>query len=103
MAGESWSEINNGITGLNVGSIAIDPPRTPSTLYAGTLGDGGVFKSDNYAESWREVNFGFLGNSVQAIAIDPKTPTTLYAGTLESGVYKSSNGGGGPGTGLAMD
>src|SRR5437762_1254015 len=32
--------------------------------------------------------------TVNAIAIDPQTPTTLYAGTLGGGVFKSSNGGG---------
>src|SRR5258708_30852181 len=31
---------------------------------------------------------------VRAFAIDPLTPTTLYAGTLGGGVFKSANGGG---------
>ena len=31
---------------------------------------------------------------VLALAIDPKTPATLYAGTHDGGVFKSTNGGG---------
>src|SRR5438105_1975446 len=32
------------------------------------------------------------GGDVRALAIDPQTPTTLYAGTL-NGVFKSTDGG----------
>jgi photosystem II stability/assembly factor-like uncharacterized protein len=34
------------------------------------------------------------GGRINALAIDPLTPTTLYAGTRHSGVFKSTNGGG---------
>jgi disulfide bond formation protein DsbB len=34
------------------------------------------------------------GGMVYALAIDPTTPSTLYAGTLGFGVFKSTNGGG---------
>jgi hypothetical protein len=34
------------------------------------------------------------GGRINALAIDPVSPTTLYAGTLEGGVFKSTNGGG---------
>jgi hypothetical protein len=33
------------------------------------------------------------GGIVSALAIDPTTPTTLYAGTFGSGVFKSTTGG----------
>src|SRR5207249_1145432 len=32
--------------------------------------------------------------SVYALAIDPRAPSTLYAGTSANGVYKSTDGGG---------
>ena len=38
-------------------------------------------------------SIGPEGGLVQAVAIDPATPTTLYAGTYGSGVFKSTNGG----------
>src|SRR5258708_38002655 len=34
------------------------------------------------------------GGSIFTLAIDPASPTTLYAGTLYTGVFKSTNGGG---------
>ncbi len=33
------------------------------------------------------------GASVRAIAVDPNTPATIYAGTLISGIFKSTDGG----------
>jgi len=36
---------------------------------------------------------GPYGGTITALAIDPQTPTTLYAGTLVGGVYKSADGG----------
>ena len=34
------------------------------------------------------------GGNIFALAIDPKTPTTLYAGTYGGGVFKRLDGGG---------
>ncbi len=36
---------------------------------------------------------GPAGAVVKSLAIDPATPTTIYAGTANAGVYKSTNGG----------
>jgi len=84
---------SHGPVGASVTALAIDP-RTPSTLYAGTL--DGVFKSTDGASSWQAVNTGFpykpdFFYGVFALAIDPSTPSTLYAGTLD-GVFKSTDG-----------
>ena len=56
------------------------------------LDGGGVRKSDNGGAGWTAVNSGLTNTYIRVLAIDPKTPTTLYAGTYE-GVFKSSNGG----------
>jgi hypothetical protein len=37
--------------------------------------------------------YGPAGGQVSAVAIDPKTPTTLYAGTPDGGLFKSTDGG----------
>ena len=60
-------------------ALAIDP-TTPSTLYAGTGGDG-VFKSTDSGGSWRRSTRACPTLHVDALAIDPTTPSTLYAGT----------------------
>ena len=40
------------------------------------------------------ISIGPYGGSVHALAIDPRTPTTLYAGAAYAGVVKSTDGGG---------
>src|SRR5262245_14846515 len=40
------------------------------------------------------ISHGPFGGHVKIIAIDPQTPSTLYAGTVGGGVFRSSNGGG---------
>src|SRR5262245_66325851 len=42
----------------------------------------------------RWTSHGPEGGPVRVLAVDPGTPTTLYAGTNGSGVFKSTNGGG---------
>ena len=44
--------------------------------------------------NWSLVNSGLTSSSFQALAIDPKTTTTLYAGTDGKGIFKSMDGGG---------
>ena len=36
---------------------------------------------------------GFLPYYVNALAIDPRNPTTLYAGTYSRGIFRSTDGG----------
>ena len=43
--------------------------------------------------TWTSI--GPEGAIVEAVVIDPTTPTTLYAATLDGGVFKSTNAGGG--------
>src|SRR5437870_7952575 len=38
-------------------------------------------------------SLGPEGGAVLALAIDPRSPSTLYAGTRSGGVFKSTNGG----------
>jgi photosystem II stability/assembly factor-like uncharacterized protein len=38
-------------------------------------------------------SIGPEGGTISSLAIDPKTPTTFYAGTDGGGVFKSTNGG----------
>src|SRR5512139_2065306 len=41
------------------------------------------------AADWTSI--GPYGGNVTALAIDPRTPTTLYAGTDRGGIFKSTN------------
>ncbi len=65
--------------------IAIGPTAFP--MYAGT---SGVYKLTSATGQWQPA--GLDGINVFSLAVDPKTPTTLYAGTT-SGLYQSPDGG----------
>ncbi len=54
---------------------------------------GGIFGfyADAFALNWKSI--GPEGGTVLSFAVDPQTPTTVYAGTLNGGVFKSRDGG----------
>jgi len=94
---------SNGPYGGPVSQVAINPIE-PNIMYAAVSsvdsyeGYGkGVFKSTDGGETWSPSSTGLTNLSIITIAIDPKTPSTLYAGTSEaggpSGLFKSVNGG----------
>src|SRR5437773_7234957 len=78
----------NGPHSETINALAIDP-QTPTTLYAGSSGDG-VFKSTDGGGSWSAVNTGLSTPCgavwVNVLAIDVQTPTTSYATSSCSGV-----------------
>ena len=64
----------------------------PNVLIAGTF--NGVFRSDNSGDSWTQLpTYNTPGLvHVESLAIDPRTPSTIYAGTWYL-PYKSTDGG----------
>src|SRR5207249_3977118 len=99
-AGVTSGAVNTGLTSLYVRAL-VTSPLTPTTLYAGTTRfsypeswtGGAVFKSTDGGESWSIVNTGLHAPVVGALAIDPKVPSTVYAGTGTAGAFKSTDGG----------
>jgi len=86
--GDSWTKMD--LSNASVYALVIDPENS-NTLYAGTFlgsGSGDVFKSTNSGQSWDSTE---LNNSIYTLAIDPDGK--LYAGTYNSGVFKSEDGG----------
>jgi photosystem II stability/assembly factor-like uncharacterized protein len=84
---------------VDILTLTIDP-QTPTTLYAGTAVSseqprGPVFKSTDGGATWRSSSVGLRPDRfISALAIDPKIPTTLYAGSVEGGgVFRSIDGG----------
>jgi hypothetical protein len=71
----------------DITALVLDP-RTPATLYAGTL-TRGVLRS---TDAWTWTATGLTGARITALAIDPETPGTLYAATSDRGVVKSTDG-----------
>jgi len=102
--GKNWNAVNAGLTAFFVQALAIDPIN-PATIYAGTRASNvfregasktavdGVFKSTDGGETWAQHNRGISRPFIQTLAIDPRKPSTLYAGTDVDGVFKSMDGG----------
>jgi|GEM_PF-1816557 len=84
--GSTWSQINNGITDLNVTSLlAID-----GYLFAG--GNGGqVFISENNGGEWKLA--GTLGSNTSQVKSIISTNGYIFAGTFASGIFRSGNNG----------
>ncbi len=99
--GGSWTAANTGLSGQFVYGLAIDP-TTPTTIYVGTVYTGtgnlpvyNVYKSTDGGGTWNGSITGLpiTAGIVNVLAINPVNPTTLYAGTANSGVFMSTNGG----------
>src|SRR5438445_721341 len=99
--GESWHGTSVAVGGpypaIPVAGIVFDP-QIPGTAYA--AGGGGIVKTIDGGSTWRTIIAGFPANAgIRSIAIDPKIPTTLYAGIVPNsasqarGVFKSTDGG----------
>ncbi len=87
--GDSWTVINNGLSGTYVYDIAVDP-LAAANVYAAT--SDGAYKSSDSGDSWTPLSVGPGGNSVYSMDIDPIAPAIVYAGANDA-VYKSSDGG----------
>jgi photosystem II stability/assembly factor-like uncharacterized protein len=90
--GANWVGVNCGIPNfpfLSVSALAVDP-QTPGTVYAAMAPEygGGLWKSIDEGANWRSV---FPGK-VYAVAINPRNPTTIYAGA-HGGLARSTDGG----------
>jgi len=93
-SGASWAPISTGLPGGSgtLGVLGLDP-HSPGILYVTFLANGsggGLFKSTNDGANWTPTS---LSGQVVALAIDPLVPARLYAGTLDQGVFNSTDGG----------
>jgi photosystem II stability/assembly factor-like uncharacterized protein len=85
-AQQSWKAVGAGIRNLSIPAFAAS--ATTAEIYAGLY--GGIVKTTDSGQTWpRLLNSG----AFIALAVDPSTPSTVYAGTLGFGFYKSANSG----------
>jgi len=90
--GQTWSQVNNGITNLYVGTLFMHP-ENPDILLAGSgnnaYPDGaGVFLTTNGGASWETV----LRDGVQSVEFSSTDPNIAYAGN-PGFIYRSEDGG----------
>jgi photosystem II stability/assembly factor-like uncharacterized protein len=90
--GQSWTQINQGLTNLYVGTLFMHP-QNPDILLAGAgnntyLEGGGVFLTTNGGAQWQRV----LQDNVQAVEFAASDPQIAYAGN-PGFIYRSQDGG----------
>jgi len=101
--GTSWTQVNTGLTNLNITSIAVGwsysaqfDVTADSNIFVGT--PAGVFRNTISGGSWTAVNTGLNDLNVRDLELDQYDFTTLYAATAgatgaTNGVYKSPDNG----------
>lgn len=83
-SGASWTQVNNGLTNLNVLSLAV----SGANIFVGT--NAGMFASTDNGSSWSEVTNGLV--HPVAIYSLASNSTNVFAGT-QYGLYVSTNSG----------
>ncbi len=87
--GDTWTEINRGLTNLNIQDVVIHP-RDNNILYAAA--QNAIFKSENAGQEWRSIGPEMEGRTVYAIHINTGDDNLVLAGT-NGGMYYSRDGG----------
>ncbi len=95
--GGVWYQLNDANKVFNrranVYDVAIDAKDT-ANIYIGTYQDryGRLFRSKDSGRSWEEMYVvSRPGYGIFAVEVDPDDPTTIYMGTAEGGLFKSTN------------
>ena len=90
---ETWAGIEELLRNLfeHVHALAMDTDGRILFLGAHT----GLFRSEDGGRSWRKVALPATHThlDVMAVAVDPRAPGTIYVGTHEAGVFKSTDRG----------
>jgi photosystem II stability/assembly factor-like uncharacterized protein len=104
--GTSWNVVTGTLPvaydGWTSNAFAITPsPHTPGRVVVGAYlsppggGDrvGIFYRSDDYGESWTYIEPPQTIDWISEIAYDAFNPNLIYAGTYESGIWRSTDGG----------
>jgi photosystem II stability/assembly factor-like uncharacterized protein len=91
--GETWTEANNGLANLYVGTLFMHP-ENPDVLLAGTGNNqyynraGGYLSTDG-GDSWQQT---LMAENINAVEFALSQPDIAYAGSADA-VYRSEDGG----------
>jgi photosystem II stability/assembly factor-like uncharacterized protein len=86
----SWKKRGPFLKGESVNRLTYS--RKGKRLYAATLTDG-VFVSRDFGRTWKPINRGLHVRKVWTVEVDPKAPSTLFAGTHYGHLFRSKDGG----------
>jgi photosystem II stability/assembly factor-like uncharacterized protein len=86
-SGVNWSKVGDGLPSgdqrVAMHGLVIDPQK-PNILYVGSRG---VYKSTDSGLIWKPAGKGLGEAVVGLLVMDPRDPTSLYAGTMGGDVY----------------
>jgi len=90
--GNSWTQVNNGLTMLHVYAITANSNYVfAGTYHNGNISGQGVFRSADNGQTWTAVNNGMSSTTtIMALAVKDNF---VFAGTNGQGVYRSSDNG----------
>ncbi len=93
--GVTWADLP-GLDSAQVVSLAVDP--TTSDVVYGAIGNpspgfSGVLRTSDGGTTWTALGGGLPNMLFGAVAIDPRSPSTVYAGSSGAGVFRSADGG----------
>jgi uncharacterized repeat protein (TIGR01451 family) len=92
--GASWQltgQSNAANAPGSTSAVVVDPTNA-NTIYAATLFS--VYKSTDGGNIYALKNSGFSAfPTLRTLTVDPSSPSTLYAGSDSSGIFKTTNGG----------
>ncbi len=90
-SGDTWATLPALPGGaVSVGAITPDPANADAVYVADSKG---VARLAAGAATWTTLSTGLDGLIVNTVAVDPRTPTTLLAGTFGGGIYRSTDAG----------
>jgi photosystem II stability/assembly factor-like uncharacterized protein len=91
--GQTWTNVNNGLDNLYVGTLFMHP-KDPDVLLAGVgnnqYPDGsGVYITTDGGAAWQQT---LVSDNINSVEVAPSDPDIAYAGSA-SAVYRSTDGG----------
>jgi photosystem II stability/assembly factor-like uncharacterized protein len=90
--GANWSSVRDGLVGVSVRALLVDPAN-PQVVYAGGTGTlsnpGGVFRTVNGGNTWNSRSIGLPADAVFSLLLDAgnTNPQRVLAGT-NAGVWE---------------
>ena len=92
--GDSWQQINQGLTGSYVLDLSISPAFATDTTLFVAIEDGGIFRSTDRGDTWQQIKPEVDYKVIPALGLSPAfaTDNTLFAGTV-GGVFRSTDRG----------
>jgi photosystem II stability/assembly factor-like uncharacterized protein len=99
--GGLWASLATSPQEVDIQALTMDPTNS-STLYLATEGQGPYKTTDGGATWTQKLNglidpndpffVSFRNRADESITVDPQNPSTVYLGTLDGAVFKSTDG-----------